>query len=138
MAHKTTAIDNNLGALIFAKVYLVNLHWQSHVNYYHFWVLLLGLEFTKVFFNVGPPKVSIFLITIYGLYFSHITHQIYRLHFFMIKLGVNGLLCFYITVDEQFCKYSRLAPDSATPDSALRPSAQLCNVETGLKRSFVK
>ena len=35
-------------------------------------------------FYVGPPKESIFLTTIYGLSVI-ITHQIYRLHFFIVN-----------------------------------------------------
>ena len=37
-----------------------------------------NLEQRQSFFNVGPPKESIFLTTVYGLYFSH---QSYTLHY---------------------------------------------------------
>ena len=41
------------------------------------------------FFNVGPPKESIFLTTINGLHFSHLyTH--YKLHFFLHEIDHSG------------------------------------------------
>ena len=38
---------------------------------------------TKFFFNVGPPKESIFLTAFYGLYFSH--NIVYRAHFYRFR-----------------------------------------------------
>ena len=48
------------------------------------------------FFNVGPSKESIFLTTIYGLYFSH--HYTLQITFFFMHLKLSILSCLIIWV----------------------------------------
>ena len=61
---------------------------------------------SKVFFNVGPSKESIFLTTIYGLYFSHhYTLDFLQITFLRVSNLCGQLLCTALTNVYLTCWY---------------------------------
>ena len=86
---------------LYKKSYLLSITLQPVFCPLGWMILHLYMSALEVFFiHVGPPKESIFLTTIYGLYFRHhYTNTFYKLHFFhsiehnKILFCINAMLC---------------------------------------------
>ena len=79
---KSLKINENIvyQITLFKKFLLLCVRLESLWKKTHLLINQSSVSFFIIFLNVGPPKESIFLTTIYGLYFSH--HYIhYKLHF---------------------------------------------------------